>query len=840
MQPGVDSSLKQLIQHVAFTRGNIDLLRTTPYLGSYYGGEIAHRYSSRLGVRSANGLGSMSVASNSLISTNSAAPLSGGEDDYPRMVQEDMVACVGVLQISSHCSDIQNFVTICYDRKPLHQLPDSILYCSFLSVPPPLVLGNNRLVYDQRIDLELTAGLTPSSLCRPIACSPRSAFLVPYATRRLFARALDAGHSALALADHSGSRLRITLGLPELRGITLSHCMSLASLEIASAAIKGVFLKSSKDPRWSLLPAIVAMSAAFATKIAILAKSPYMAEDPMVARLGGAGDPGYVPTSLTLQSRISSNMSSLASRLLLDLQSELYTGRTVLFQDEHAGSTSRALVRYLSIAVWRSIQAGEVIREYGLSLIKHHVRSCTMYQLKEEDKLSALYLLVHKVHAWTGSSGYPLLEAACRSVIHGRAVFSVAIPASEAIRLARSMTIVSHELTRLGLPALLINCPQPHIDAELIPLLDDVLFDSPEWRLPWNSSVSDAFSVKRLSGRIFGINGTVAYSYYPLRALFADRLVLIIGSGLGAAAYVALESGSVGVYGLDLTKDLVDGYGLDMPPCPAVVRRSKQWRLFHRIMGGPLGGGDLNHLETQTILRSTLGPGALIVLDIKLFTGWDLVAAFNSIVNVWGTAEILMRWISDLSKARYLVALCHLSFPGCQSYIISSSDGMAEMIVHATVTTPIEWRSGDPRLITIEDTNISPFPDMEQESTDRADLTTALLGPVQLLAETDRLDLVKKMAQLLRDSIGPLDHRFTYLQWSSILTGILCKSILESNNPLKKLLSVVAQDIIEVHNGDRTLTISITRDRKKILTRQLPRLLDPHGLSTNDVTHLPR
>jgi len=828
MQPGVDSSLKQMIQHVAFTRGDIDLLKTTPYLGSYYGGEIAHRYSSRLGVRSANGLGSMSIASNALISTNSAAPLSGGEDDYPRMVQEDMVACIGVLQISSHCSDLQNFVTICYDEKQLIQLPDSFLYCSFLSIPKPLVLATNKLVYDPVVALELTAGLTPSALCRPIACSPRSAFLVPYATRRLFSRALDVGHAALALADHSGSNLRVIIGLPELRGITLSHCISLASLEIASASIKGVFLKNLGNPRWSLLPAIVAMSSAFASKIALLAKSPYMAEDPLVARYGGAGDPGYVPTSLTLQSRISSEMSSLSSRLLLDLQSELYTGKIILFQDEHAGSTSRALVRFFSTAVWRSVQIGEITREHGFSLVKHHVRSCTMYQLREEDKLGALYLLFHKIHSWSAEHGCPLLTDACRSIIQGKAVFSVTIPASEAIRLARSMTVVSSELGRLGLPTMLIDCPQPHLDKNLTPLLKDVLFDSPEWRLKSNSLDSDFFSIKRLSGRIFGVNGTVAYSYYPLRSLFHNRLVLIVGSGLGAAAYIALESGSVGVYGLDLTRDLVDGYGLDMPPCPSVVRRSKNWKLFTRIMGGPLGGGDLNHLETQTLLRRTLGPGALVVLDIKLFTGWDLVAAVNSIVNIWGTVEVLVRWISSLDKAKYIVALCHLSFIGCQSYLISSSDNMCELIVHATVTTPVEWRSGDSKLVHIPETNIVPFPRLEQTSLDRQDLTTALVGPIQLLTTTNQLDVAARMAQLLRDSTGPLDHRFTYAQWSSILTGILCSSILESGNPHASLLDVIRKDVIEIIHGERVLTISLNKERRKVLTKQLPRLLAPY------------
>jgi len=828
LQPGVDSSLKQLIQYVAFTRGNVDLLRTSSYLGSYYGGDIVHRYTSRLGVRAANGLGSMSVASNSVISSNCAAPLSGGEDDYPRMVQEDMVACVSVLQLSTFNSDIQLFVTVCYDYKAMIKLPDSFLYCSFPAIPAPLVLDSNRLVYDRSIEMELTAGLTPSALCRPIACSPRSAFLVPHAVRRIFSRALEVGHAALALADHSSTQMRVTLGLPELRGVTLQHCISLASIEIAGATIRGIFLKSFDGPRWSTLPAIVSMANAFASKISILAKSPFMAEDPMVARLGGAGDPGYIPYSLTITSRVSSMIARRAAELLLDLQSELYTGYLVLFQDEHAGSTSRAIIRFFSTAVWRSIQVGELTRDNGFSLVRHHIRSCTMYQLREEDKLGALYLMIHKIHAWTDNAGCPLLGRACKSIIRGQAVYSVSLPAVEAVRLARSMTVVSKELDRLGLPHLLIDCPQPIISSELTPSVDSELFDSPEWRTPWDKYGSEVFSVKRLSGRVFGINGTVAYSYYPVRQLFKDRLVVIIGSGLGGAAYMALESGSVGVYGLDLTQDLVDGYGLDMPVCPAVVRRSGGWRHFNRILGGPLGKGDINHLETQTILRSTLGPGALIVLDIKLATGWDLIQAVNSVTNVWGTAELLIRWISSKSKAEYIVALCHLSFVGCQPYVISSFGDMCEIVIHGTVSTSTKWVAGKTTMITIGPTNISPFPNLDPTGSDREDLLSALLGPIQLLSQDKQLDLAASMAALLEESIGPLDHRFTYTQWSSILTNVLCASVVADPNPHEKLLSVLSQDIVEISYGSRSLAVSVSKDRRRVLSRQLPRLLPPY------------
>ncbi|QXN75387.1 MAG: RNA-dependent RNA polymerase, partial [Grapevine-associated mononega-like virus 3] len=98
-QPGVGPDLTALIDQIASTRGNVDLIKTLPLLGKVYGGTIVHRYSSKFGHRGANILGCNTLASRCLLSTDNAPPLSGGLNDYSIMIQEPMVASEGLVNL---------------------------------------------------------------------------------------------------------------------------------------------------------------------------------------------------------------------------------------------------------------------------------------------------------------------------------------------------------------------------------------------------------------------------------------------------------------------------------------------------------------------------------------------------------------------------------------------------------------------------------------------------------------------------------------------------------------------------------------------------------------------
>jgi len=250
VQPGVGTSMKQLIAAVTRSRANVDLIKTLPYLGEVYGGATYHRYSSRLGLRGAYGLGSMTVASNSILSTDDARPISGGEEDYPKMVQEDMLMCVSALQITSHCSDARLYATIVYSPDELAPFQELEMMAADVTPLPDVTLTGNRMAYSPHVYLEATLADTRTVMVGRAKDMTSSTTSCMYALRRIIVRALERSHTALVIADKSSGTIRLNIDILELRGVTVRGAIEMMALEVARFAICHMFTVPGDDPRW--------------------------------------------------------------------------------------------------------------------------------------------------------------------------------------------------------------------------------------------------------------------------------------------------------------------------------------------------------------------------------------------------------------------------------------------------------------------------------------------------------------------------------------------------------------------------------------------------------------
>lgn len=825
VQPGVDITVREMINQVALTRAGVDLCRTIPYLGRVYGGTIVHRYQTRLGVRSAHGMGSMCLASNTILSSNNAAPLSGGEEDYPRMVQEDMVMCISLLQ---HCSQYINtrlYVVVPYDLAPMEVLPVQTMFCDLTKIPKPMTLRDNHLVYQEDIYLEVTKGIITSAMCTPIACDERSGFLVVHALRRLMIRSLDRGHSSLAISDQAGGQLLVRLGLPELRGCSLQGVASAAALAIASVSTSMAFTRSGSQVRWSALPSIMSMSTSFARTLSPLCGSPLMQDDPLNHRIQGSSPMSYTGAYLSVVRRLANVISREAIELVVHPESTLYTGPIILFSDEPVGSTSRAVIRVLHQSLLCEVIRGTIPPAMAYRIARVHIPSAVRREPEEAGKLNALYRLLHRLQEWAVEQNLPDFMDRVSAVIRGRALYQVNIPATESLRLSRVLQSVVASLIPSCRELLVapIN-PMPQCIYEETPGGLPAL-QSPIWSAPHSKYDYDCFTAHRLQGRIHGGMSSVGYSYLPLVTLFSGRFCVMIGCGHGAGAGVMIHSGAIRVWGLDLGVDLARRNNLDVLPYPTCVLPLKERFRFERLLGGPVADGDIYDPETTLIIREQCVPGSLVVVDIPLNSPESIKKLLIQLQTIWEMCEVLIRFIGTTGQVADLYATLGNSIQRVQGINVYSGVGYTECWFHMILTPKIDLRAVSVDTNTIPTYTNPVLGDCSFLGGGPHFLYDLIFGLYQDTRMGDQQITTRLIMELASAAVGPLDHRFTYDQWTQLLTAILANYITHQPRPIVALCEVLREDVLEIIHEGWGVTIAMTAERNRILSRVYSRLL---------------
>lgn len=824
-QPGIDVTTQALISSVAMTRGGIDLVAAKPYLSTRYGGTISHRYGTRLGVRSAHGLGAVAAASNAVLTTNCASPVSGGENDYPRMVQEDMICAIACLQISAHSSDLRTYIVIPYELANMIPLPDETMFCDIQSIPSPETLHSNSLVYQEDVLLEVTTSRTPSAFCRPARCPSDSGFLIPTAVSRIIARSLESSHTALAIADRTTGFFPLKIGLPELRGCGLEGVGKIIAKEIGRICLSMSFVKSGVSPRWSHLPSIISMTRAISRPLARLCESPLLQDDPLVLKLSGASQFTYDRGYLALDRRISVHLCRLTLALIHNPLSALFTDVVVVFSDEPAGHLSRVVVRSIHAALHLAVISGEFNESIARKVARQQIPSYLRRESDEAGKLNALYRLCFHLIDWCQTNHFTCFMGELRKLTNATRIIMVDIPSTEALRLARHLQSLRIELLKSNSPITCTSLPIAHwiTRPEATPLRDPL--SHPSWHLPWDHQAYTLFSVARLRGRIHGGISSAGYSYLPVSALFKDRVCLLVGCGHGGGGAVMILAGASKVLGLDLGADMSSAYQLDFPDYPPGLTHLKDRYKFDRIYGGPLADGDIHHPETWNLVRKSCSAGSLCVVDIPLPTRQSVLQLLTSLCSLWATVEALIRWIGTVDQTRDLVATLVGCATSVRVYHVFSDGVYTECWIHCILpTTTSSLNSSYSPVEIIFPSNITPGPEPALGGGEMV-LRDLCFGEYSTLVQDETVSLIGVTAAMIADSVGPLEHRFSYQQWSTLLTALVCQFVINCGDPVGYLIQFLTRDVLHLRAFSFTTIVAMDRSRRRILSRVLPRLL---------------
>lgn len=824
-QPGVSSSFIDLIARVAQTRGGIDLKATLPYLGDIYGGMICHRYGSRLGMRAAHGLGSMCMASNCNLSTNTASPISGGVVDYPRMIQEDMVCCIALAQVSWTPLRPWMFYCIRTDTPPMSELLDAEILvpdCERYSFP---ILRDNIIAYQEDILLQQVSGPLNIFALGVFAPTAHKVLDVRYALRRTAHRAMYLSRSASGVADRRTGSIRFKLDVLELRGCSLSEVSDAIAHEACQFVIEGMFTRPYEDVRWTPLPMSIALSEGFARSLMTYISHPLMRSDPTVISLGLVTGLRYRVGPLTALSKLRDYIASKVRKYLSDASASVYTDPEVIFLDDYPTSASRAVLRRLKVMTYQAMILGEISPTSAYRIIRHNLPMVYRAEVTELGRLDALYRFIAGTLGWCIATNRVTLSEHLSSLLAGRSVMRYESSAPEVVRLSRSFTV----LERLDNEYNLFQADETRDSIRVIrvetPPTRQQPLGGPMWNSPHNKIEYDMFNAHRLLGREYGKDSSAGYSYLAIAHLTNKQVVVNVGCGYGSGAAVLLRTGSSHVYGLDLWEDLDDQSYLDGPPLPAAVVETSTGSRFTRIEVSPEMSGDIHAYPTIEAIRSYVGIGGVFVVDIPLTTRDDVLSLYHSLSLFSGLTRTLVRWIGLSSQMVDLVACLVGSCVDVSLYHIYGYNGYSEVWIRSDIPRGL-------KLLGFRGSLMADLPNFSFTPYDLSwlgggkDYLSTILYSAAALTEGEELELSMESAgMLVASAMGEYEHRFSYRQWTNILHSWILYQIHTDPNPLEAVALLITSDTHTVEISGVEILAQVGPALIRLATRLLPRLL---------------
>jgi len=823
-QPGVSLSFKNLISKVARSRALVDLSSVYPVIGNAIGGSISHRYASRLGLRSANGLGTVSFASKCFLVNDDARPISGGEHDIPVMVQEQMVAGIALLGINRRQFSSSIYCTIFTDTIDWEILPDDVVDVTDpRDLESPFLSGNILATVDH-ILLERTHGPYSTPFISPLPDVFSKRYSPIYALRRLIGRALEGSHSASAIADVGAGTLRFSMDLLELRGIGLEETARSAAREIALTAVEAIFSKSRSELRWTPAPMVTTLSEAFSRSVIGYYLHPSFREDPFVVDTLRPSSLKYQFSGSNPMRRLRDYIAREGLSLFRVPSSLIYTDKEIIFADDKSGTSSRVIVRRFKAILLQGVLSGQCPMETAVNILRVQIPKSLRSEPTEEGRLASFYRMCVTLADWAQGVGLLFLAEQFVSLYGGHRIHICGIPAAEVIRLSRSEILYERQCLETGaFPGQVIDplsvcarrssalgAPSP------FSLLNDVSGIHERQR--------QDFEIHRLAGRVHGHDSSAGYSYVPLVPLSSGRVCVVIGCGYGSGPALLLKGGAAMVFGLDLWSDCEERCTiLPMAPPPAILH-TKTSRLFVRIPTRPEETGNITSPATAGLVNRHSGEGSLYVIDVPIRTPEDMINTLNTCSLLRGTSQVLIRLLTRVHALQQ--AYCCLEESGLSPsvYGVCSDGVMIEAWVEIRVPQVFILKG----CISTCDIDVSgcpeEYPDLSILGGGTRDLLRVIEGPYEGLSTQSLEAGVLSLGDTMLMSVGDLVHRFTYKQWTEVIHILVAREVIDSGDRRARIRDIIRNDIITVRIGDHVVPVQVNSSLRLLLTKTVSRL----------------
>jgi len=689
-----EENLEGLLDYVSLSRCGVRLSEIRPYVAGVLGGDVGHRYAARIGDRGSSPLGCSMASTHMTLDSDRAGFLSASTIDYPVMFQEYLSELIFLSAYAwDHARDEApiSFVIRIGDR-PLIPLPSDrmrLLFPAAVGGIPPRI----RLVCSDGVDLVRVSGAIDYAPLRTGCARAKS---IRFAA--LVAELRRAGRVDSAIAgvlERTVTSIRPEIGLVELIGMGLSTFVDAAAIcvielrnatvrsSVHSNRISGVEIRASKRAAF--------LYAAFLSKHL---RHPSLTKDPMSRLLTESTSPAYMDRSA--DERIVAGMIlSRATRMLANGHSKYYRTPEVVFASDTGDALLAAVIRLLRKKALQAYRLGMVSIDDANFIVGSAILRLAREELDSETpKLDFFRRCLHSYDVMPRgralvSENARALAVAIADGEHGSRIQTSGSSSAEVVRgyrgiMRREFLVESDRL------------PGPEV---LTATLGEFVAVTIPRRAPSPLELA-MFRYEASRGRAYDLCSGAADFYWPIRATFAGRKVVIVGCGLGAAAAAAYHGGSLEVIGHDLRSDLpvdtmTDAY---LPP---LVRLRGAGRGFRMSEACRSTSGDWFDASAADALLTESPADALIVLDIPSDRGRSFEVLLP-LIRRRAIADVLVRTTGTVSELADLVGYARRAGTCRSVFQLFEFGGIVEagiLVSLAGTRGPRVWEAALPRSI---------------------------------------------------------------------------------------------------------------------------------------------
>jgi len=780
-QTGDDESFHKLIDVIGWSRTNTQLSAVSHLLPGVAGGNMIHRYSARAGHLAAWNVGSPNFATHCVVSTDNTGKLAGGVEDYPLMFQEFILTALWMIQ-QKHTTEGGKYasVTIRTNALNIDPLPDVSITGPDSFVLPVMRFPDNPLTFLPSLKLEQVAGAIqhPSLPVESTAIPSRT--LMMHTLEGYYKDALRSRSAGRMIAD--GARVLFqtkTLDIAEVKACGFSNIITAIANICADAAISDFIMTDARNySRWRVGVYASKLVSPLVQTISPHIGHPLLNSDPVIRQFMLHDHPAYAGGYVRAHERLCGIVSNKIKERLYGYHPH-YSHRSVaLFTSSAGRATSDVLLTCILVDLYLWRLRGDLSEKTVNNLIRKQIIPYIRKTHSENDRVTTLFRMIMNMHAiFLRRHKYTVCEVLDQYRL-GRRVKAYKMTVLDLLKSFRKVVfpidaqIVVYKQPDLRLPT---TAPKPRIYTRL------------EWSSlqPGVRELNDqSRSGLELLREVFLRNrkrysyavGTSLYYWMTFAPLIpTSEAVIVIGSGYGSAARVALDLGCPSVAGLDLRTSIPMKAHRFIAYKPLLIRASEHQERYLQMPESYTTSG--NWLEESVVARSLLYDTGRSTLIIDIEAGRHRYG-LELLIHVFPRkrhGRILMRLF--LSHDELIAVSCDLKASGVEFF--EFDEGKIE--TSARLFLIYKWRSkllvtGLPR----GDTIASPVPLLPASSQDvnlthRAlALSDALLNVVSAGPDQSLADMQEEIDQMIIDSFGNYDSRFSYREWTRYLHARVC------------------------------------------------------------------
>jgi hypothetical protein len=779
-QSGGDAAFSKIIDVIGLSRSNTVLSEISSLLPTVTGGTIAHRYAARTEESSAYLIGSPTVSSHCLISTDNCGKVSGGLEDYEIMMQEHELTALWCLsQFSSESGDKRRACLLVPDFHALDPIPDKVLKITRDCFIPLKRYTHNRLAFLPEIIVDRSLpdvhmrgiGITKTAKLDP---QPSTQTVVDI-TLGWFMWKLRESNLARAVADSSHDLFpQDQLDIAEVMGAGQSTLIKCAAMCLSDSLIADTSRAVSREvSRWN--------SGVYLRKVGRCLAQMFVRQlsHPKVQALAKAHEqrvvnyPKYYPLEYGATTRVTNAIVTMAHRFLTEPEEGYMTRPLPMFS---IGSTYQVSeLKYLSaVKILYFLQVtGELHPEDVSRITKKYLLPPIRRTATDQEKTVGLNYGLREVVAQLQHHQKWYAAELVNRIQRGTGITVYSMTAADAIRLLRvkALNVGSFKapIPRETLRGLSNRTNKLVVQpSEEVPQEEEEPHITPGW-----------VSGRALEG-IHRAIGTASNRFGPSSVLwesqarfFPTTTVLVVGAGVGNVAALAVACGADHVWGMDLTEDLPQTPHRFTSYRPARIIELGMEDKYDQVPNNMIIDGDwYSKTSRNALMRFSMGQTVLII-DIEAGTQPDLYSTLFPLGECLA-ADIIM-WKCQLRISEWCRIGATLS-ENKMEYTIrylqrTQNDLIALLVLRNTGLVP------HPTNTKYQVLGVSPSRSHESDLKDNSQYTNTLLlsvlGFVDVEGLNDHGERLYYLATEYKAEVGDYYSRPGHTDWTSLMIAIL-------------------------------------------------------------------